>query len=164
MMETNPHSLASEPFFQARLTPHRSLGRQGFMILMGTMMAAWAVAGIIFLSNGAWPVFGFFGLDVLLLYLAFRWNYRAARAREEVRVSRTALDVLKVSPSGKSVEHNFNPSWTRFNVFRHSEIGITGMALESRGRQVSIGGFLNPEDRESFSRALAGALARAKSR
>ena len=34
------------------------------------------VAGVVFLLMGAWPVFGFFGLDVLLLYWAFRLNYR----------------------------------------------------------------------------------------
>lgn len=162
MSETTPS--ADEPFFRALLTPHRSLGRRGFMILMGAMLAGWAVTGIIFLANGAWPVFGFFGLDVLLLYLAFRYNYRAAKACEEVSLSRTALDVRKVAPSGKSVAHHFNPFWTRFSVNRHEEIGITAMALESRGQRVSIGGFLNPDDRESFAKALGGALAQAKAR
>jgi uncharacterized membrane protein len=160
---TGPHT-ADEPFFRALLTPHRSLGRQGFLILMAALVAGWAVTGIIFLSNGAWPVFGFFGLDVLLLYFAFRANYRSARAREEVSVSRTALEVRKVAPSGRAVAHRFNPFWTRFGVSRHSEIGITAMALESRERRVSVGSFLNPNDRESFAKALGGALARAKAR
>jgi uncharacterized membrane protein len=73
---------ADEPFFRALLTPHRSLGRTGFMLMMTGLMFSWAVTGVIFLSHGAWPVFGFFGLDVVGLYIAFRVNYRAARARE----------------------------------------------------------------------------------
>lgn len=164
MTETTGPQSADEPFFRALLTPHRSLGRQDFLTLMCAMIAGWIVTGFIFLANGAWPVFGFFGLDVLLLYLAFRFNYRAARACEEVSVSRTALDVRKIAPSGKSALYHFNPFWTRFAVSRHQEIGITDMALESRNRRVSIGGFLNPDDRESFAEALAGALAKAKSR
>lgn len=164
MSETTASQMTEEPFFRALLTPHRSLGRQGFIILMAALLIAWAVTGLIFLSNGAWPVFGFFGLDVLLLYLAFRANYRAARAREEVSVSRTALDVRKVAPSGRAVAHHFNPFWTRFAVSRHAEIGITAMAVESRGERVPIGGFLNPDDRESFAKALGSALARAKAR
>jgi uncharacterized membrane protein len=128
------------------------------------LMFSWAVTGAIFLSHGAWPVFGFFGLDVVGLYIAFRVNYRAARAREEVSVSRTALDIRKVAPSGKSQAHHFNPFWARFSVARHSEIGITKMAVEAQGESVPIGGFLNPDDRESFAKAFARALSTAKAR
>lgn len=155
---------ADEPFFQALLTPHRSLGRAGFMILMGALMFGWVVTGAIFLAHGAWPVFGFFGLDVVAVYVAFRINYRAARAREEVSVSRTALDIRKVAASGRSEAHHFNPFWARFSVARHDEIGITRMAVEAQGHNVSIGGFLNPNDRESFATAFSRALARAKAR
>lgn len=151
-----------EPLFKALLTPHRSLGATGFYILMGAFVFAWLTLGSVFLAIGAWPVFGFLGLDVLLIYLAFRWSYRSGRAREEVEVSRTRLDIRKIAPSGRTEEHRFNPFWTRFRVSRHDEIGITGMAVEGEGRRVSIGSFLNPDDRESFARAFGRALASAK--
>ena len=153
---------ADAPFFTAMLTPHRSLGRNGFMILMAVLVGVWIATGAVFLSMGAWPVFGFFGLDVLLIYVAFRMNYRAARAREEVSVSRTRLDIRKVAPSGRAEEHRFNPFWTRFRIDRHDEIGITRMAVEGQGRLVAIGGFLNPDDRETFADAFGHALATAK--
>lgn len=164
MSETNVDFAADQPFFEALLKPHRSLGRTGFTILIGALLLAWAVTGIIFLSHGAWPIFGFFGLDVVALYAAFRLNYRAARAREEVSMSRTELHIRKVSPSGKSEQHRFNPFWARFSVARHAEIGITRMAVESREKIVPIGGFLNPDDRESFANAFSRALATAKAR
>lgn len=153
-----------EPLFCALLTPHRSLGRTGFFIMMAAVVFSWVVTGVFFLAHGAWPIFGFFGLDVVLLYGAFRLNYRAARACEEVSVSRTLLDIRKIAPSGRTVEHRFNPFWARFLVSRHSEIGITGMAVQGQGRTVPIGAFLNPADRESFAAAFSGALARAKGR
>ena len=162
MSETNAEFTADEPFFRALLMPHRSLGRTGFLVLMGALVFGWGVTGLIFLANGAWPVFGFFGLDVLLVYGAFRLNYRAARVREEVSVSRTALDIRKTAPSGRTEDHCFNPFWTRFRVARHDEIGITAMAVEARGQAVSLGSFLNPEDRESFAQAFSRALATAK--
>ena len=154
---------AHEPIFEALLTPHRSLGRTGFLVLIGILTFAWLGTGAFFLSLGAWPVFGFFGLDIVLIYVAFRLNYRSGRAREEVSVSRIALDIVKIAPSGKTMTYRFNPFWTRFNVARHEEIGITAMAVESEGRQVPIGSFLNPEDRESFAAAFGRALAAAKS-
>jgi len=160
MSETN--ASADTPFFQALLTPHRSLGRKGFAILMGALLFGWLVTGVIFLSRGAWPVFGFFGLDVLLVYVCFRLNYRAARAREEVSVSRTSIDIKKTAPSGRWQAHHFNPFWAKFSVARHDEIGITAMAVEGQGQTVPIGSFLNPDDRESFARAFGNALATAK--
>lgn len=160
MTETN----ADEPFFRALLVPHRSLAATGFALLMGALLFGWVVFGAIFLSLGAWPVFGFLGLDVLAVYIAFRLNYRAARAREEVLLSRTRLDIRKVLPSGRSEDHAFNPFWARFSVSRHAEIGITSMAVEARDRVVPLGGFLNPDDRESFATAFSRALATAKGR
>lgn len=162
MAETNALPAADEPFFKALLTPHRSLGRKGFSILMGALLFGWLATGAVFLSRGAWPVFGFFGLDVLLVWFAFRMNYRSARASEEISVSRTHLDIRKTAPSGRSQAHSFNPFWSRFSVSRHDEIGITRMSVESRGQSVPIGGFLNPDDRESFAKAFSRALATAK--
>lgn len=164
MSETNAAPAPDDPFFRALLTPHRSLGRTGFAVLMGALLAGWAVTGAIFLAHGAWPVFGFLGLDVLLVYGAFRLNYRAARAREEVTVSRTRLEIRKVSPSGRAEQHRFNPFWARFSVARHAAIGITRMAVEARGLSVPIGSFLNPDDRESFAQAFSRALATARGR
>jgi uncharacterized membrane protein len=167
MSETNASAAgfaADQPIFHALLTPHRSLGRTGFMVVMGALLFAWTATGLIMLSHGAWPVFGFFGLDVLGVYVAFRLNYRAARVREEVSVSRTALDILKVAASGKTEAHHFNPFWSKFSVARHAEIGITGMTVESQGENVPIGAFLNPDDRETFATAFSRALATAKMR
>lgn len=158
-----PEMLAEQPIFRALLTPHRSMGRTGFLLVMGILVFIWLSFGAMFLSMGAWPVFGFFGLDVLLLYVAFRANYRAARVREEVIVSRTALDIVKVAPSGRSQAHRFNPFWARFSVSRHEEIGITAMNVEGQGQSVPIGSFLNPADRESFAAAFRRALATARS-
>ena len=129
---------------------------------MGALLFGWLVTGVIFLSRGAWPVFGFFGLDVLLVYVCFRLNYRAARAREEVSVSRTSIDIKKTAPSGRWQAHHFNPFWAKFSVARHDEIGITAMTVEGQGQTVPIGSFLNPDDRESFARAFGNALATAK--
>ena len=153
---------AETPLFRALLVPHRSLGRTGFLVLMGVLVSFWIVFGLVFLALGAWPVFGFLGLDVLAIWFAFRWNYRAARVREEVDVSRIALDIRKVTPSGSTRSWRFNPFRARFDVARHDEIGITRMVVAAEGLNVTIGAFLNPEDRESFATAFGRALRLAK--
>ncbi|WP_188345782.1 DUF2244 domain-containing protein [Phyllobacterium sp. 628] len=153
-----------EEIFHALLVPHRSLGNTGFLVVMAALGGCSFLTGLFFLSLGAWPVFGFFGLDVLLVYIAFRMNYAAAKAHEEVSISRLALQIKQVAPSGRTKLHEFNPFWTRFSVARHEEIGITSMLVEGQGKAVSIGSFLNPDDRESFASAFTRALATAKGR
>ncbi len=151
------------PLFHAKLTPHRSLGRQGFKTLMYILLGCWFVVGAVFLSMGAWPIFGFFGLDVLGIWLAFRINYRSARQYEEVKLTRSELVIEKVSSSGKAIQLKFNPFWTKFAIKRHPYAGVTALKLMSGGMTHSIGEFLNPDDRESFGKAFQFALARAKS-
>lgn len=153
-----------KPIFEAFLTPHRSLGRRGFTvfaIIVGTLITAHIV---IFLVANAWPVAMFLGVDLLLIFGAFWLNYRAGREREEIVVSRMELKVSKVAPSGRRKDRFFNPIWTNFMVDRKEDIGITDMKLLSKGDELRIGSFLNPDDRESFARAFGGALATAKRR
>ena len=159
-----PEDHNERPIFEALLVPYRSLGRRGFNILMACVGAVSLASGVLFVAKGAWPVFGFFGLDALLLWLAFRASYNSAKAREEVSVSRTDLSIRKVSPKGVVREAHHNPFWARFRVARHEEIGITRMSVESRGAATEIGSFLNPGDRESFAAAFNRALLTAKGR
>ena len=120
------------------------------------------LAGILFLVLGAWPVVGFFGLDVLLIYWAFRINYRAALAYEEVIVTASELKLRKVSHRGRVKEWTLNPLWVRLHRETHEEFGIERLWLVSRGRKVAIANFLSPGEKESFADALAAAIGEAK--
>jgi uncharacterized membrane protein len=148
--------------FSVVITPHRSLGHVGFVILMVAYAAVSFVAGVAFLLMGAWPVFGFFGLDVLLLYWAFRLNYRHADAYEEVKVTPTVLSVRKVSHRGRVREWALNPLWVRLEKIVHEEFGIERLFLVSRGKQLTIASFLGPEEKAGFAKALGDALNEAK--
>jgi uncharacterized membrane protein len=148
--------------FAARLTPHRSLSRTGFALVMAVLGAISFAAGMVFLLIGAWPVFGFFGLDVVLVYWAFRANYRAAAAYEEVVVMPSELRVRKVSHRGQVSEWALNPLWARLEYEIDEEFGMQRLYLVSRGRKLPIASFLPPQEKESFAAALAAAIGEAK--
>jgi uncharacterized membrane protein len=144
------------------LTPHRSLSRAGFLLLMAVLGGVSFAAGMVFLVLGAWPVFGFFGLDVLLVYWAFRANYRDARAYEDVMVTASELRVRKVSPRGQVSEWVVNPLWAKLDYEIDEEFGLQRLYLVSRGRRLPIASFLPPQEKESFAAALAAAMTEAK--
>ena len=154
---------AAEPIlFSALLTPHRSLNRTGFLLVMAFLSAISFGAGVLFLMLGAWPVLGFFGLDILAIYVAFKINFRRARASEEIRVTPSELRVRRVSHRGHAVEFVLNPLWVKLDKVAHEEFGIEKLYLVSRGRSLSIGSFLSPDEKASFANALLGALQAAR--
>src|SRR5947209_19286363 len=123
---------APEPaLFSAVVTPHRSLSHAGFLIVMAAVGGVSFVAGTAFLIAGAWPVFGFFGLDVLLVYWAFRVNYRTARAYEQVTVTPSELKFRKVSYHGRVSEWTLNPVWVPLDRHVHAEFGLERLFLVS---------------------------------
>ncbi len=148
--------------FAAKLAPYRSLTPVGFIALMAVLAGASFATGIAFLMMGAWPVFGFLGLDVALVWWAFRVNYRAARAFEEISMTPNLLLVRQVSARGKAWEASFNPRWVRLETTQDDISGVTRVALVSHGVPLVIGAFLPPFHKEELANALAEALATAK--
>lgn len=144
-------------FFDAILHPHRSLGPVGFRVLMAAVGVVSLGVGGVFLAHGAWPVFGFFGLDAVVLYLAFRANYRAARFYERVRLAGDDLTVRRVAERRPERSWRFHPFWLRVRMDdpprHHSQL-----TLSSHGQTLVVGSFLAPEERLEVARALSRAL------
>jgi uncharacterized membrane protein len=150
------------PLFSAILTPHRSLTGVGFLAVMLAIGGISFASGVLFLVLGAWPVTGFLGLDVALVYWAFRANYRAANAYEEVTVTSSELKLRKVSHRGKIAEWSLNPLWVKLDREVDEEFGTAQLFLVSRGRRLPVAGFLAPAEKDSFAAALGAAIGEAK--
>ena len=143
--------------FDAVLQPNASLSPRGFVLLMVAVGAVSFVAGMAFMLMGAWPVLGFFGLDVALIYLAFKANYRWARMYETLKLTEDALVVERISPSGKVQRWRFQPYWLRVDIERQAS-GDAQIALSSHGKRLKIGSFLSPDERLEVAEALQRAL------
>ena len=148
-----------EMLFDAVLTPHRSLPPRGFLILMLAVGGISFAAGVGFFLAGAWPVVGFLGLDVLLIYVAFRLNYRSARMHESLRLTRGSLTVERVEVSGRSRQWQFQPTWLQV-LMDDPPQHESRLTLRSHGRSLVIGDFLTPEERLDLAKALRDALVR----
>ena len=148
--------------FSALLTPHRSLNRTGFLVVMAFVTFVSFAAGLAFLLMGAWPVLAVFGLDVLAIYWAFQVNFRRARASEEIWVTPSELRVRRISHRGHVVEFVLNPLWVQIDQKIHAEYGIEKLYLLSKGRRVAIASFLGPDEKASFAKALTAALQAAR--
>ena len=90
------------PHIDVALHHHRSLSARGFCLLMIFISLVCFAAGIAFAFVGAWPVLGFFGLDVLAIYIAFRLSYQRARLFETLKLDDDTLEVRRIHPNGRA--------------------------------------------------------------
>lgn len=161
-MSGNTEQTQAEPgAFHAVLAPHRSLGPRGFLALMIALGAMSFATGIVFLIAGAWPVLGFFGLDVLLVYIAFKLNYRSGRLYETIDVTPAKFAWTRVHPSGRQEQFDCNPYWARVNL-REWPDGRTVLSVASQGKELAFARFLTDDERRDLASALRDALLAAR--
>lgn len=159
-MDASVASTASgQVLFDAELRPHNSLSPSGFRALMAALAAAFLGVGAVFFAAGAWPVVGFCGLELVLVYLFFKLNFRDLRRYEILRLTDTALDVLRVAPDGSAERVSFQPYWLRVTI-ENAPGRSSRLVLSSHGNSLDVGAFLAPEEREDLARALGDALRR----
>ncbi len=149
--------VAGPLLFDAVLEPHHSLSRSGFFVVILTVGAITLGFGIFFLLMGAWPVFGFLGLDIFLLWLAIKLNARALKIVERIRVTPEQVLVTRHGPRGGE-SWSFNPYWLNITV-NETARGKGELRLSSHGFSLSLGAFLLPAERRQLAEALRKALA-----
>ncbi len=161
----NPDAIVPEAdetvriYLDASLRPHRSLGPKGFALVMGAVALCGSAVGFSFFLAGAWPVAGFAGLEILLLYAAFKLNYRDAKRMEHIRLTDAGLEITRVKPNGKSARITLEPTWLQVMMDdppdHHSQLVVA-----SRGKGLILGAFLTPGERLEVAKALQDALDR----
>ena len=150
----------NEKCWQAVLTPHRSLTRQGFLLVMGLVVLVNLVVGGLFMAIGAWPIAGFSGLDVLLVWWAFRANFADAHQMERIRITEHELVFDRLRQSQPPQQQRFVRRWVRVELEEDRERELIGrLSLVSGGTRVTVGEFLAPEERKTLASALRAAIA-----
>jgi uncharacterized membrane protein len=144
-------------YMDAEITPHRSLPRIGFVVLLSLVAAANGIAGTVFFMMGAWPAPVFLGLDVLALWIAFRASYRTGLRAERVKVSSAEVTVLRS-------EREVWRSPTHFTQVALERAGEhdSRVTLSLSGKRLSIARVLSPAERADFAAALERAIAEAR--
>ncbi|MSP74944.1 MAG: DUF2244 domain-containing protein [Rhodospirillaceae bacterium] len=139
--------------FATSLSPHRSLSPAAFKWVIRGAIAANLAIGVPMLILGAWPVMGFMGLDIWLLWWLFKRSYLDARRSETLVLTDSELLVDRVAPDGEREEHRLDAYWLRLDVTEERLVAI------SKGNRLVLGRFLSPEERLALAERLKAALA-----
>jgi uncharacterized membrane protein len=145
--------------WRATLTPHRSLSPKGFVILMSVIVGLNLTVGMFFYVIGAWPVVGFMGLDVALIWWAFRANFADARRAEHIEITSDELVLRRLAENKPAQEQRFARRWVRVELEEDRERELVGpLYLRFGGKRTEIASFLGAQERISFANALKAAL------
>jgi uncharacterized membrane protein len=152
-----------KPVFSATISPHRSLAPAGFAILLGVVALFNLTGGVVFWYVGAWPVVGFMGLDVALVWLALRWSYRRGLRHENLTVTGSELQLSRFDDDRLLETVTFPRGFVHVDIEHDSDRDLTGrLLLRSRGRAYEIGSFLGARERLALAQALQTALVKPK--
>ena len=148
-------------YFDATLTPNRSLSPRAFTIVMSIVAALSFIAGLAFVSMGAFPVIGFFGLDALIIWLAFRWSFRSMKQETRVRITAKQIDLVHSQPGKPPRETNLPTAFARVSL-EFPERRPSELKLAHADKAWVIGRFLTPAERKSLKKAIEIAIWRAR--
>ena len=109
-------------------------------------------------TKAAWGMLPFLVAALVGLYVAVRRSHRDGRLREELRLWPDLITVVRREPDGRERRWHANPFWVRLSLRdAHVEKYLT---LEGNGREIELGAFLSPGEREALHGELRDALRR----
>ncbi len=155
--------------FRETLTiwPHRSLSPRGFLLVMATLGSLAFCIGLGFFLLGAWPVIGFLGLELLVVWVAFKMNYRAARRRQHLTATASNLKIEDVSPAGNRETTELPTAWVQVELTPREEPKMRSrlqqkVIVRSHGKTAEIGNFLHPAETPRLAREVTRMVERAR--
>lgn len=148
-------------YLEAELRPNASLSPRAFAIIMALVGLFSLAAGVLYLNVGAWPVLGFFGLDALAIWCAFRLSFRAQAQVTYVRVDETHVRLWHMQRGQSDRKADIPANFVQVALdepVSHNSF----LTLQYASKAWVIGRFLTPDQRAAFASDLRIAIGRAR--
>lgn len=150
-------------YLDAVLEPPRSLSPAGLSRVMLALGAFAFVFSMGFLLVGAYPVVGFMGAEVILLWYLLRRFVRRAGPRTHIRITAENIEVCHISSRGREVSREQLPSYFARVVHDVSVKGAHALRIVSGRRSFAIGEHLSDDERSTLAARIRCALQDARS-
>ncbi len=156
----DPFRRGDPPVLELTLWPNRSLTPNGSSWLMGLLGLGLALplvglAG----TRAAWGMLPFLLVAFVGLYLAIRRSWRDGGLCEELRLWPDLITVVRRDPGGRERRWHANPFWVRLKLHEDGKVEKY-LTLQGNGREIELGAFLSPWERETLHAELKAALGR----
>ena len=155
---SDPFARSDPPLLALTLWPNRSLSRNGSSWLLGILAVGLAVPlGALSGTKAAWGLLPFLVAAFAALYLAIGRSWHDGRLSEELRLWPDLITVVRRDPKGQVRRWHANPFWVRLRLLDDARIEKY-LTLQGNGREIELGAFLSPWERETLHADLIAAL------
>lgn len=153
------------PLFARTLRPHRSMSATAGGWCLGLAAAGLTLPLLPLLGTTAgWGMLPFLVAALLGLDWAFRRSHADARLSEELRLWPDLITVVRREARGGRIRHwHANPFWVEVRL-HHDATLEKYLTLRGNGREIELGAFLSPDEREVIHHDLTMALAAVRNR
>jgi uncharacterized membrane protein len=125
----------------------------GSFLVVGSLAVVVLAISLGFALSGAWLVFPFAGVEILVVFLAFRYVERHA-GDYECMVLEDERVVVERQHSKKIERYEFNRHWAQVSFTEPRGRARGRLVLRSHGREIEFGVHLNGEQRAAVARRL----------
>ena len=154
----DPFGRSDPPILALALRPNRSLTRAGGAWILGLAAAGFTLPlAMLHGSAVAWGMLPFMAAVLGALYWAIRRNQLDGRLSEELRLWPDLITVVRHEASGGERRWHANPFWVRLRLIDDAPVEKY-LTLSGNGREIELGAFLSPWERETLYGDLSAAL------
>ena len=158
---SNQKQDANSETYVITLWPYRSLSVRGFRIFMAVLASLMSIIATGFFLLGAWPVIGFLGAEILIVWFAFKVNYRAGQLVETVKITPDYVQITRTNWRGNETQTCLDSPWVRAELFKEQE-HRPKLFLRAHAQKMEIGTFMPLVEKNALAKALNDALMRVR--
>ena len=130
------------------ITPYQSTSKTTFLVL-GFVLLGWGTLFSIFLiSQGAWPVSIFLGLEYILIVYLVRFYFKENNIRDQIEIDTNEVLINKFK--GEKLFHSskYNTYWSRvfFKRFKNQ----SKLLIRESNKETEVAKFLHADLKESL--------------
>jgi len=140
-------------YLDIKVYPNQSLTYKGLFFLMLFITIPASYIGISFYFMGAWPVLGFMGLEIILIYIAFKILFKRSESYEHILLDKTKLKIFYNNKNKTLKKIELEPTWLQVkieDIYKNKDV----LTLSSHGNKIVLGNFLVPEERLKLAKEI----------
>ncbi len=133
---------------KTNITPYQSCSKSVFLVL-GIILIGWSALFSIFLiSQGAWPVSIFLGVEYLLIVYLLNLYFREKNIKDQISINKKEISIKKFKGDKLLNSSTFNTYWSKvfFTKFKNQ----SKLFIRESNKQTEVASFLHADLKENL--------------
>tara|TARA_Y100001935_G_scaffold110576_1_gene91781 strand:- start:223 stop:660 length:438 start_codon:yes stop_codon:yes gene_type:complete len=130
------------------ITPYQSCSKSVFLVL-GIILIGWSALFSIFLiSQGAWPVSIFLGVEYLLIVYLLNLYFKEKNIKDQISINKKEISIKKFKGDKLLNSSTFNTYWSKvfFTKFKNQ----SKLFIRESNKQTEVASFLHADLKENL--------------